>query len=253
MKNNYMIDDEWHVLKQYSKTINHELRTPLVAIKAGINAVKDYLPKLIEGYNVAKNNNLNIPTVQQRHLDALSRSLEHVEKAAHFAATYLNMLTMNLQTINSDTVKFETCSMKACLTKALKDYPCHTDTQQQIIYKIKIPEEDFVFNGDERLIVHVLMNLIQNSLYCIQDVGSGDIYISIQQQNEKNILSFKNTGRSVNEEIFHKIFNHGFSTKTFNMGCGLSFCHQVMQFLNGDIICEFQTDQYTVFNLIFPL
>jgi two-component system CAI-1 autoinducer sensor kinase/phosphatase CqsS len=116
---------------------------------------------------------------------------------------------------------------------------------------------DFKFLGIELLMVHVLFNLIKNSLYYIAKAGKGRIFISVDKSPSGNLLIFRDTGSGVPPEILPNIFTQFYSWSPDNdnrvgAGIGLAFCRSVMTSFNGSIHCKSQLGEYTEFTLTFP-
>jgi signal transduction histidine kinase len=246
MKNNApMSNDVLQAFKKFSNDFIHELRTPLIAIKMGVNAVKDYLPPLIEGYRIAKENKLVIPLVQPRHLTILQRMLENVEEEVGFAEAYLNNLAVNLQSVNQGRLSLVPCSIQQCWENALRVYPSRSQELLQQLHKIEFPENNFIFLGDETLTTHVFVNLIRYILGYSYP-GKGKISLVIKSENMKTILNIKNTPidrvDSMRKTNFEGIIDNDFN---------LLFCRQVMQAINGDMTSQLVEGKYIQFKLIF--
>ncbi len=240
-------------LEQLSRNINHELRTPLVAIQLGINAVKDYLPQLIESYAVANRNNLVTSVIHPRHLATLSRTLENVEREAHFAAAYLNMLMLNLKEIKKENLHLNTLSISHCLKKAIREYSCRSRLQKKILQSIHLPVNNFQFRGDEELVVNVIMNLIHHTLYHFQEGDPCEILIEIETTKCANHFIFKYPKQQDVEIIDENYFQQDFFVYTKNIRCGLAFCQEIMHAINGDICFRLNEEQFVEFKLTFPL
>jgi signal transduction histidine kinase len=102
-------DDTKKIMKtiaQLIRTLTHDLSTPLVAIKLGAHATNRYLPQLIDGYLLAKNNNLNVAPIQLRDLEILSRTIDNIENEARDALVHLNELIESLQAIEKNLCNF---------------------------------------------------------------------------------------------------------------------------------------------------
>lgn len=61
----------------------HDLRTPTAALCVGTHVIKQYLPKLISGYETAKSNNLEVQEIPPIHLKTLSEMLARMEGQCH--------------------------------------------------------------------------------------------------------------------------------------------------------------------------
>ncbi len=58
-------------MRVLGSNLAHELRTPLASIRAGIDGVNIYLPKLLYSYDLAKKQDLPVPDISQGHYEIL--------------------------------------------------------------------------------------------------------------------------------------------------------------------------------------
>lgn len=78
--------------KELLSEIIHILRTPSVAIQSSSNAIKHYLPILVEAYKAAKKQNINVPEIQIQHLSLLEKVVNNIENEAAEINKYLDEL-----------------------------------------------------------------------------------------------------------------------------------------------------------------
>jgi two-component system CAI-1 autoinducer sensor kinase/phosphatase CqsS len=145
--------------------------------------------------------------------------------------------------------------MAQCIETALQRFPFATDQERERV--VWNNETDFKFRGIELLMVHVLFNLIKNSLYHIAKAGKGRIFIHAEQVLTGNKLFFRDTGSGVPSDVLPHIFTQFYSwspdnDKQVGAGIGLAFCSSVMTSFSGHIHCESQLGEYTEFILSFP-
>lgn len=60
-----------HAMFATAGSVAHELRTPLLSIKAGAGGLRNHLPLLIDAYVLAKAQGLPVPTIREPHLEGL--------------------------------------------------------------------------------------------------------------------------------------------------------------------------------------
>lgn len=119
--------------------------------------------------------------------------------------------------------------------------------------KVILEEEigNIQVNCDRRLISHILINLVKNSLESFPPEEKKIIKISGEKVETGIIIQVEDNGTGVPEEIRNQIFSPFFSTKRRGSGLGLSFCRQVMRMHNGDINIWSEPGR-TIFTLTFP-
>lgn len=229
--------------------IAHELRTPLLGIKSGAQALNRYLPLLFEGYHLAHQNGLLKKSIRQSREQQLKGVSDRVVNEINYANTIIDMLLMKAGRENSLlNCTLEPCSMAECLQEAMKRYPFASTKQRESIEW----EGDFQFMGSKLLMQHVLFNLIKNALYVIATAQRGTIQIWTKQTEHYNYLFFKDTAKGMSNQQLSRLFDHFYTTTFMGTGIGLSFCKLVMERFDGKIACESEEGQYTTFILTFP-
>lgn len=231
--------------------IAHELRTPLLSIKSGAQGMEKFLPRLMEGYQLALQHQLleQKPIKKQAflHLAEMSQS---IGREVEFANTVIDMLLMNAGKENALAhCQLEPCSMAVCIESAIARYPFKSEKERQAVHFAG----DFEFKGTLLLMQHVLFNLLKNALHAIADKTDGQIEIGVSQSQTHHILHFKDNGKGIPPRELSRLFDPFFTTKATGTGIGLSFCQQVMQCFGGTIHCDSQEGEYTEFQLKFPL
>lgn len=235
--------------------IAHELRTPLLGIKSGAAGLRQYLPGLMEGYLLAKENGLAVRPIRQAHLDAMGGVLERVEGEAVHSNIVIDMLLMNVRQGEAEPHALVVCSIAQCVQTALERYPFSSERERQRVVWEGGP--DFHFRGNELLMVHVLFNLMKNALYHIAKAGKGKVTIRPERGAEGNLLRFRDTGSGIPPEVMPHIFTRFYSWSADRQGgtgagVGLSFCRSVMKSFGGVITAESVLGEYTEFILTFP-
>lgn len=237
LRNRAMVEKEkLETLRSTSAIMAHELRTPLRSISFSLSSIKQQLPGLI-----SKNETEELS-------DTIKFSVDDAESELNSAFTVIDMLLIksNISTINPE--KYQTCSIVHSINEALRRYPFDIGQEKLISWQ----EYDFKFLGDELLMVHILFNLLKNSLYYIKAVGKGSIRIWCEETPKMNILHFYDSGKGIAPKVLSHIFD-AFYTKTYHgTGVGLSFCKYVMRSFGGDITCNSKENEFTDFILSFP-
>lgn len=82
----------------------HDLRTPLAAIKAGASGIQDFLPVLIDAYQKACQAKLLDDSIQPRHLELLTQTLDHIEASANAANQHMTVFMEKLRDFSTSTV-----------------------------------------------------------------------------------------------------------------------------------------------------
>lgn len=192
-------------VKSLAGSIAHETRNPLSAIKGCCELVK---------------NNLN-------------EAMEFIDLISISSSRGLSMVDMILQNIRDEEIdksNFVNLSIASITQLAIKEFVFEDEEQKELV-DIDL-ENDFIFKGDETLMIFVLFNLLKNSLYY-------KAKINIWLDSDKKCLYFKDDGVGISDDKLPYIFNDFFtSNKKGGTGLGLPFCKRVMQAFSGDISCK---------------
>ncbi len=238
-----------------TSNIAHELRTPLLGIKSGAAGLRQYLPMLLRGYQVAKAHKLDVEPIRHAHMQSMEGVLERIESEANHSNTIIDMLLMNTRAGGLNPENLGVCSISKCVETALARYPFASEKERHLVYWNN--EADFQFRGIELLMVHVMFNLMKNALYAIAKGGKGSVFIRSARTPRGNVLTFRDTGVGIPLEVLPHIFTPFYSWSSdgdrgLGTGVGLAFCRSVVQSFGGSIACESELGQYTEFTLAFP-
>jgi signal transduction histidine kinase len=242
-------DEKLKAVKSIGASIAHELRTPLASIYSCIAGAKTYLPKLIEGYTLAKNKNLPVAYIRPDHYEILSTVLNEVEHEVCSAHNIIDMLLLKVN-LNTQQSYYAEYSIKHCVEEALARYSFDTIEQKNLVH-CNITY-DFKFHGEKLLMEHIIFNLLKNALYCIAEAKKGEILIWTKHGFKSNILYFKDTAKGMSPYVHENLFKKFFTNTRNGTGLGLSFCKTVMQKFGGEISCNTEEGEYTEFAFHFP-
>ncbi len=102
-----------------------------------------------------------------------------------------------------------------------------------VVIESKI-ENSVSLPGSEDRVKQLVINLIRNGLEACRDTD-GKISVSLITSDNSAILSIKDNGSGIPDEIQEKVFNPYFSTKETGTGLGLAIVHQIVEEFGGQI------------------
>ena len=116
-----------------------------------------------------------------------------------------------------------------------------------------------IVRANKTKIIHVLTNLLQNSLDAMREKSfNGEqptIWIEGRVEKGTSIVTVRDNGPGIKSEHVGKIFDPFFTTKDVGdgMGLGLSICYRIVQESNGKISVRTEPGKFCEFTLEFPL
>lgn len=132
------------------------------------------------------------------------------------------------------------------------------ETKDRAVINHSIPETLSV-RANKNKLIHVLVNLVQNSLDAMKDKKFNPdqkptISIEGREDATASFIVVRDNGPGIATEHIDKIFDPFYTTKDVGegMGLGLSICYRIMQECKGRISVQTEPGQFCEFTLEFP-
>lgn len=123
---------------------------------------------------------------------------------------------------------------------------------EMIDFKWIVEPEDLKLKADREQLEQVLINLIKNSIWAVQDEPEKKIFVNAFVSSNKRIqIEIKDSGLGLEDELLDKIFMPFFTTRTEGSGIGLSLSRQIMLMHGGSISAQSNTERGALFVLSF--
>ncbi len=108
---------------------------------------------------------------------------------------------------------------------------------------------------EEVQLQEIFINLINNARQAIGKRGSGNIWIEGDSEKGKVILTIKDDGPGISEEVKNKLFDPFVTTKAPGQGTGLglSICYGIVKRFDGAITVESEPGAGATFRVILPV
>jgi two-component system sensor histidine kinase FlrB len=132
------------------------------------------------------------------------------------------------------------------LGEAFKEYVGHSKIDLQIINNAFDDE----MLGNQNALRGALMNLLNNAVDAVGQTGN--IQISVDQQNNNLRIAIKDNGPGIANEVCHRVFEPFFTTKTNGTGLGLAIVNSVIKAHGGHVQAESIHGGGAVFSLDLP-
>jgi signal transduction histidine kinase len=237
-------------MRMLGGVVAHEMRTPLMTVRAGTQGILYHFQELVSGYRKAREVRLLEAPMADKHLNLMQSTLRSLDRTAQEALFLIDMLLMRCKEYVPD-AKRHVCDMATIVNDVLAQYP-FKERERSWVHVPQPQAESFQFLGEENFVRHVLFNLIKNSLQAIHKAGKGQLELRWQKGERGHQLYVEDTALGVPAHELNRIFDRFYTRTDQGNGIGLAFCKLVMTALGGSIICESVLGQYTRFILSFP-
>jgi len=167
---------------------------------------------------------------------------EQGEGLTHFVDTYRQLSRIPKPHVKAVSVKHVFEHLKALLG---------LDETHEICYEFSIDDEALSVAVDEKLLMQVLVNLIQNAQHAIK--GKGHIRLQAFRHVEGQTgITITDNGVGIKSEDIKNIFVPFFTTRENGSGIGLSIARQIMRLHKGKISIESTYGEGSKVELSFP-
>jgi signal transduction histidine kinase len=222
-------------LGRLSAGIIHEINNPLNFATTGLFTLRN------KGKYLA-------PEQQEEYADVLKDVEEGIKRVKGIVSD-LRMFS-HPETTSRDQV--EVPDVVAAALRLLSN-----EWKDRVRIEQKLAEHQTVW-ANRNLLIHVLLNLLQNSIYALKtktfEKEQPTIWIEGRLERDKSILVVRDNGTGIGEEHLNKIFDPFYTTKDVGegMGLGLAMCHRIVQDCDGRISVRTEPGKFCEFTLEFP-
>src|SRR5690606_2045566 len=215
-------NDKLTVIGQLAAGIAHEIRNPLTSLKGFIQLMKSD-SKIHEHY-------LKIMETEINEIETISRELMVLAKP--------------------NPADFKICNLISIFENSMALLEGEI-FQKRVKIITKIEHRPVPIYADEQRIKQVIINLVKNAVEAMEQ--QGNIYIHIYMKDQFGVISIKDEGKGIPEELMGKIGKPFFTTKNNGNGLGLMMCYKIGEEHNGTIEVESKLGEGTTFTVRLPL
>jgi signal transduction histidine kinase len=224
-------------MQQFTADAAHELRTPIAAIRATVEAVQD-----TEALS---------PEEVQETLNAIARQNQRL------AALVQDLLLLSRMDQNKAVEKRQAC----CLNDLISDLVESLSVLQiaasiQLTAQIRTKELLYV-TGDESQLSRLISNLIVNALQYTPSGGS--VTVTLEPADNHALIQVQDTGIGIALENQSRIFERFYrissdrSRQTGGAGLGLAIAKAIAEANQGSLQVQSKIGQGSIFTLRLPL
>jgi len=222
-------------LGRLSAGIIHEINNPLNFASTGL-------------FTLRKKGKYLAPEQQEDYAEVLKDVEEGVTRVKNIVLD-LRMFT-HPETESRDQVDLE--EVVAAALRFLS-----AEWQDKVRIEPKLAEDQTVW-ANKNLLIHALLNLLQNSIDALKTKAFENeqptIWIESRLEQGKSLLVVRDNGTGIEAEHLNKIFDPFYTTKDVGagMGMGLAICHRIVQDCEGRISVRTEPGKFCEFTLEFP-
>jgi signal transduction histidine kinase len=214
--------------REMAKQVAHEIKNPLTPLKLGLQLLdkswKDKDPKFDQKF--------------ERFSKSFVEQIESLSSIASEFSAFAKMPDTRIEQINV----FEMLGQAVTIFKQMDNI--------HIAYQP--PETSFIISADRDQLLRCFNNLLKNAIEATPPDRQGVIDINYLITSKNVLLTIKDNGNGIPENMREKIFEPNFTTKSSGTGLGLAFVKNSIENANGKVWFETTIGSGTAFYLSFP-
>ncbi|HEK19204.1 sensor histidine kinase [Mucilaginibacter sp.] len=214
--------------REMAKQVAHEIKNPLTPLKLGLQLLdkswKDKDPKFDQKF--------------ERFSKSFVEQIESLSSIASEFSAFAKMPDTRIERINI----FDILNQATTIFKQMDNV--------QITYQA--PEQPFMVDADRDQLLRCFNNLLKNAIEATPEDKRCEIDINYLITSKNILLTIKDNGSGIPENMREKIFEPNFTTKSSGTGLGLAFVKNSIENANGKVWFDTVIDIGTTFYLSFP-
>ncbi|WP_299353071.1 ATP-binding protein [Mucilaginibacter sp.] len=214
--------------REMAKQVAHEIKNPLTPLKLGLQLLekswREKDPKFDQKF--------------ERFSKSFVEQIESLSQIASEFSAFAKMPDTRMERFNV----FDVISQAVTIFKQMDNF--------KFIYRA--PETPFFVNADRDQLLRCFNNLFKNAIEATPPERFGLLEINHEITDRNILLTVKDNGNGIPQNMSEKIFEPNFTTKSSGTGLGLAFVKNSIENAGGKVWFETEQGKGTTFFLSLP-
>jgi signal transduction histidine kinase len=206
--------------------VAHEVKNPINAIVVHLEVMRQKLK--------------DIDPDTRRHIDVIGSEIQRLDRVVQTLVDFTRPVELRL--VETDLHKLVD-DVVILASPAAEQNQVHVERQGG--------QEPLPTRVDVDLVKQAVLNIVINGVQAMPEGGT--MRLELRRDGDNAILTIRDQGQGIPEEIRDKVFNLYFTTKKGGSGIGLAMAYRVVQLHHGSLEFDSVPGEGTTFYLRFPL
>jgi PAS domain S-box-containing protein len=228
----HRIEDEIELSRRLSAIgrltsgVAHEVKNPINAIVVHLEVLRQKMKE--------------IDPDTRRHVDVISSEIQRLDRVVQTLVDFTRPVELRLNDMDMRKLVEDVVSLASPAAE-----------KHNVLIEREAAPDLLLVRIDTDLVKQALLNIVLNGVQAMPDGGT--LRLTVKRDGDNALLSVRDQGAGIPENIRDKIFNLYFTTKTGGSGIGLAMAYRVVQLHHGSVEFTSIIDHGTTFYLRFPL
>jgi len=213
--------------REMAKQVAHEIKNPLTPMKLNLQ----YLQHLM------KNNPDDFKEKFEKASAGIIEQIDSLATIANEFSSFAKFPKTNLQSIN--------------LYEIIKTSELTFENHKNISIINHITQNNIFVLGDKDQALRVFNNILKNAVQALDERVDPKIEIDIKENDDSVVISIRDNGVGIGDDLKQKLFTPNFTTKNTGSGLGLAMVKNIMQGFDGKVWFDSEINKGTTFYLEF--
>lgn len=215
--------------REMARQIAHEIKNPLTPMKLSLQLLNRSWDEKDEKF--------------ESRLKSISKTIiEQIDTLADTATSFSDFAKLS-------EVKFERVNLNELLQNCILLF----EQEGACSIEPEFVEEQVIARADKEKTMRLFNNLLKNAIQSVPSGKTPQIKVILRMESGSALVSIKDNGRGIDDEVKKHIFDLHFTTKSTGSGLGLAICKNIVEGCGGDIWFETTLGEGTTFFVKLPL
>ncbi len=206
--------------------VAHEVKNP-------INAIVVHL-------EVLRQKQKEIDPDTQRHMDVIGSEIQRLDRVVQMLVDFTRPVDLRLSEMDLRKLVDEVVMLAAPAAE-----------RHKVRIERQASQDPLPARMDSDLVKQAILNIVLNGVQAMPEGGT--LRLATRRDGDGAMITVRDQGPGIPEEIRDKVFNLYFTTKKNGSGIGLAMAYRVVQLHHGSVEFTSITGRGTTFYLRFPL
>jgi len=228
----HRIEDEIELSRRLSAIgrltsgVAHEVKNPINAIVVHLEVLRQKMKE--------------IDPDTRRHVDVISSEIQRLDRVVQTLVDFTRPVELRLNDMEMRKVVEDVVSLASPAAE-----------KHSVLIEREAGPDALPVRIDADLVKQALLNIVLNGAQAMPEGGT--LRLTVKRDGDNALITVRDQGAGIPENIRDKIFNLYFTTKKGGSGIGLAMAYRVVQLHHGSLEFTSIIDHGTTFYLRFPL